>query len=175
VETAVAWQDALEQKKAPSVLALTRQGLPPQARDAQQLADVRRGAYVLRREQGDEAQAIIIATGSEVGLAMETAEQLAADHIDVRVVSMPNAEIFAQQDPAYRQQVLPPAVRARVAVEAGISQYWRAWVGDGGAVLGIDSFGASAPASVLMKEYGFTPDNLNQMVRGVIDQQERSA
>lgn len=175
VETAVAWQDALEQKKAPSVLALTRQGLPPQARDARQLADVRRGAYVLRREQGEQAQAIIIATGSEVGLAMETAEQLAADNIDVRVVSMPNAEIFAQQDQDYRQQVLPSAVRARVAVEAGISHYWRAWVGDGGAVLGIDSFGASAPASVLMKEYGFTPDNLNQMVRGVIDQQERSA
>lgn len=175
VETAVAWQAAIEQRHGPSILALTRQGLAPQQRDAQQLADIRRGAYVLRKERGERADALMIATGSEVALAMASAEQLAADGLDVRVVSMPNAEVFAAQEQDYQDSVLPPAIVARVAVEAGVSLYWRAWVGMRGAVLGIDQFGASAPAETLMKEYGFTPENLASITRGVIEQQERTA
>lgn len=170
VETAVAWCDALERRHTPSVLALSRQNLPHQTRDAQQLADIRRGGYVLQREQGAAPQAILIATGSEVALAMQAAAELAARGTDVRVVSMPNAEVFAQQPQAYQDAVLPPGVHARVAVEAGVSLYWRAWVGRRGAVLGIDRFGASAPADVLMKEFGFTPDNLARLVRSVIEQ-----
>lgn len=174
LETAVAWKHALEHRNGPSILALTRQGLPHQQRDAEQVANVARGAYVLRHEAGEKADALIIATGSEVALAQAAADQLVGEGLAVRVVSMPNAEIFAQQDQTYRDSVLPPHITARVAVEAGVSHYWRAWVGDRGAVIGIDRFGASAPASQLMQEYGLTPENLARTVRGVISKQEHA-
>ncbi len=164
VETLAAWADAAENQLQPSALILSRQNLMPQTRDAQQLADIKRGAYILSEPENNTA-AIIIATGSEVELAITAAEQLADEGIAVRVVSMPNAERFASQSEEYRQQVLPDTVTARVAIEAGVTGYWRAWVGTAGEVIGVDNFGASAPADILFKHYGLTADNLATAVK----------
>ncbi|GAB4189954.1 MAG: transketolase [Wenzhouxiangellaceae bacterium] len=174
VETAVAWRSGLQDRSQPTALVLTRQSLPHQKRDSAQLAAIERGGYVLRRERGEQPQAIIIASGSEVGLAQAAADRLSAEGCDVRVVSMPNPSVFAQQDAAYQDTVLPPPVRARVAVEAGVTHCWWRWVGDGGAVLGIDQFGASAPGPVLMEHFGLTPDNLTRTVREVMRLEEQS-
>ncbi len=153
-ETAVAWAQAV-QAAAPTVLALSRQKLPHQARDAAQLAAVARGGYVLA--DGDGApQVILIATGSEVGLAIAARAQLAEHGVAARVVSMPCVERFAAQDAAYRDSVLPPAVTARVAVEAGVPDGWWRYVGSAGRVIGIDRFGESAPAGELFEYFGFT-------------------
>jgi len=167
VETAVAWRCAIERKDGPSALALTRQGVPHQARSEQQIADIARGGYVLKDCEG-EPEAIIIATGSEVALAVGAAEVLAGEGRRVRVVSMPNANLFLEQDEAYRESVLPSAVTARVAVEAAHSNYWYQFVGCKGRVVGIDRFGESAPAKQLFEEFGFTVDNVVANVRAVL-------
>lgn len=155
VETAVAWQQSIERADGPSCLALTRQGVPHQPRDAGQRADIARGGYVLRDCDGTP-EVILIATGSEVQLVLAAAERLAERR--VRVVSMPCVERFAAQDAAYREAVLPAAVGARVAVEAGVTQGWYRYVGSAGEVVGIDRFGASAPAGELFENFGFTAE-----------------
>jgi transketolase len=168
VETAVAWKTAIEESSTPSALIFTRQGLPHQQRDAEQLAAVERGGYVLR-EAGGPLDAIIIATGSEVGMAMDAAEQLAALDIHVRVVSMPNPGRFMAQERIYRESVLPADCKVRVAVEAGVRHYWHPFVGDQGRIIGLDSFGASAPATELFEFYGLTVDNVSKAVRELLE------
>ncbi len=155
VETAVAWQQSIERADGPSCLALTRQGVPHQLRDAGQRADIARGGYVLRDCDGTP-EVILIATGSEVQLVVAAADSLAERR--VRVVSMPCVERFAAQDAAYREAVLPAAVGARVAVEAGVTQGWYRYVGSAGEVVGIDRFGASAPVGELFENFGFTAE-----------------
>ena len=167
LETAVAWRDALESDATPVALALSRQGLPPQPRSAEQVAAVRRGGYVLRDCDGTPA-AIIIATGSEVKLAMEAAEALAGDGLPVRVVSMPCVEAFREQDRAWQDAVLPPEVTVRVAVEAGVTAGWCGFVGAAGAVVGIDRFGESAPAGELFEHFCFQVGNVVEQVRKLV-------
>ena len=154
VESAVSWQVAIERKGGPSCLVFSRQNLQHQPRDARQVADIARGGYVLKDSAG-APDIILIATGSEVELATAAAAQL-GDH--VRVVSMPSSNVFDRQDAAYRESVLPRAVRKRVAIEAGVTGFWRQYVGLDGAVIGIDTFGASAPAGDLYKHFGITVD-----------------
>lgn len=167
VESAVAWKAAIERTDGPSSLIFSRQGLPHQQRDDQQLADVARGGYVLHDCAGSP-QAIIIATGSEVQLAMAAAEQLSQAGKQIRVVSMPCAEIFEAQDAAYRESVLPSDVLARVAVEAAHMDYWYKYVGLDGRIVGMSSFGESAPAGELMQQFGFTVDNVVAAVEDVV-------
>ena len=164
VESQVAWQEAAARRDGPSALVFSRQSCPHQTRSAAQLAEVRRGGYILRDAPGTP-DALILATGSEVALAMAAAERLADQGIAARVVSMPCAEVFAAQDAAYREHVLPAAVTRRVAVEAAHPLYWRAFVGLQGHVIGIDRFGESAPAPALMTYFGFTVDNVVATVR----------
>src|SRR5690606_9483648 len=142
VESAVAWKAAIERRDGPSCLVFSRQNLAHQARSEAQVAAIARGGYVLRDSNG-APEIVLIATGSEVGLAMQAAEQLGDK---VRVVSMPSTAVFERQDAAYRESVLPAACRKRVAIEAGTADFWRKYVGLDGAVVGMDSFGASAPA-----------------------------
>jgi transketolase len=167
VETTIAWQAAIERRDGPAALLLSRQNLVHQVRDAQALEAVRRGGYVLAEASGGAPQVIIIATGSEVALAMGAREALAADGVRVRVVSMPSTTIFDRQDRAWREAVLPPGV-PRVAVEAGVSDFWRKYVGLEGAVVGIDRFGESAPAGELFKHFGFTVANVAAAARSVL-------
>ena len=167
VETAAAWRDAIERRNGPTSLVLTRQGVPHQARDAAQIANIARGGYVLRDSSG-EPDAILIATGSEVALAMAAAERLAADDIDARVVSMPCAEVFEEQDADYRDAVLPPGVTARVVVEAGATGTWWRYAGAAGAIIGIDRFGESAPAGELFEHFGFSVDNVVETTKRVV-------
>ena len=160
-ETAVAWKVALETKKRPVLLALTRQNVPTLDRRRYASADgLRRGAYVLGDAPDGKPALILIASGSEVGLIVEAAEKLQADGIAVRCVSMPSWELFDAQPQAYRDQVLPPDVPARLAVELGVPQGWDRYIGAHGDMLGIDHFGASAPAEVLLREFGFTVANV---------------
>jgi transketolase len=168
VESAVCWKQAIVRSDGPSALIFSRQGLPHQARDESQLADISRGAYVLF-ENAASPEAILIATGSEVGLAMDAAQQLAEGGCRIRVVSMPCAEVFGRQDAAYREAVLPAAVTARVAVEASHADYWYKFVGLGGKVIGMTSFGESAPANVLMEYFGFTVEKVVDAVTGVLN------
>ncbi len=167
VESAVAWKAAIENRGKPTALVFTRQNLPHQTRTAEQVANITRGAYVLLEAEG-KLQALIIATGSEVGLAMAAAKQLASEGLAVRVVSMPNPGLFLQQDAAYRESVLPQSVQARVAVEAGVSLYWHAFVGPAGKIIGMDRFGASAPAKILFEQFGFTAAHVCESVRAAI-------
>ncbi len=159
VETAVAWKMAIERSDGPTCLILTRQNLDPQPRTPEQLAAIERGGYVLRDCDG-EPELLLIATGSEVALAMAAAEALSAKGRRVRVVSMPSTDRFDAQDAAYRESVLPSAVRRRVAIEAGISDYWRKYVGLEGRIVGMTRFGESAPAPALFEYFGFTVDNV---------------
>jgi transketolase len=154
-ETVAAWRYALTRTDGPVALVLSRQDLPVMTAPGAPGAE--RGAYVLAGE-GAPADVLLLATGSEVTLAMAARERLATAGIAARVVSMPCWELFAAQPAAYRDQVLPPAITARVAVEAGVSLGWREWVGTCGAVIGVDRFGASAPAEKLFAEYGLTVD-----------------
>ena len=155
-ETAVAWIAAVENRNGPTLLALSRQGLPPQPRDQDTTAAIERGGYVLRSEGAASLDLIVIATGSEVGLAAQAADRLAERGIGVRVVSMPSTDRFDKQTAEYREMVLPNACRNRVAVEAGVCDFWRKYVGLDGEVVGIDRFGASAPAADLAEYFGFT-------------------
>ncbi|WAJ38045.1 transketolase [Pseudomonas sp. GOM7] len=159
VESAVAWKHAIERADGPSALVFSRQNLPHQSRDAQQLADVARGGYVLKDSAG-EPELILIATGSEVGLAMQAAAKLEEKGRKVRVVSMPSTSVFDQQDAAYKQAVLPLEVGARIAIEASHADYWYKYVGLEGRIIGMTSFGESAPAAALFEEFGFTVDNV---------------
>ncbi|MDR6219833.1 transketolase [Deinococcus soli (ex Cha et al. 2016)] len=161
-ETAAAWQMALEYDKGPTALALTRQDLPILPRNH---AGVKKGAYVVRDAEG--AQIILIASGSEVSLALDAAEALAAEGIQARVVSMPCMEVFRTQDRSYRDSVLTPGVK-RVAIEAAAKGPWYEWVGTDGAVIGMDTFGASAPASVLFEKFGFSVQNVSKVVKSVL-------
>jgi len=158
VESAVSWKSAIERRDGPAALVFSRQGLAPMPRSTEQVAAIARGGYVLKDR--DAPQAILIATGSEVELAVKASEQLADKGIMVRVVSMPCAEIFSAQDAAYRDSVLTPSIRARVAVEALHADYWYKFVGLDGRVVGMTSFGESAPGDALMKEFGFTVENV---------------
>lgn len=162
VESAVAWKAAVERKDGPSALIFTRQNLAQMERTPEQLANVARGGYILRQccEKGDCPDLILIATGSEVELAMKAADVLSAEGHQVRVVSMPSTNVFDAQDEAYRESVLPSSVTKRVAIEAGISDFWYKYVGFGGRIVGMNSFGESAPAGELFKLFGFTVDNV---------------
>ncbi|CAI0978035.1 transketolase [Serratia quinivorans] len=159
VESAVAWQYGIERNDGPTTLIFSRQNLTQQPRTAEQLANVYRGGYVLKDCAGTP-DVILIATGSEVGITVEAADQLTAAGRKVRVVSMPSTDAFDKQDAAYRESVLPAAVTARVAVEAGIADYWYKYVGLNGAIVGMTTFGESAPAEQLFKEFGFTVENV---------------
>ncbi|SQJ09185.1 Transketolase 1 [Serratia rubidaea] len=159
VESAIAWQYAIERNDGPTALIFSRQNLAQQPRTAEQLANVYRGAYVLQDCDGTP-DVILIATGSEVELAVEAAGQLTAAGRKARVVSMPSTDAFDKQDAAYRESVLPAAVTARVAIEAGIADYWLKYTGLNGAVVGMTTFGESAPADQLFKEFGFTVENV---------------
>ena len=163
VESAVCWQQAVERKDGPSTLIFSRQGLPHQTRTDAQIADIAKGAYVLKDCEGT-ADVIIIATGSEIGLAVAAADQITDKK--VRVVSMPSTNVFDAQDDAYKESVLPKAVTARVAVEAAVTDGWYKYVGTG-AVVGIDRFGESAPADQLFEYFGFTVDKVVEAVNSV--------
>jgi transketolase len=167
VESAVAWKAAVDNSGGPSCLIFSRQNLPHQERSGDQIAAIGRGGYILRDCVGTP-DAIIIGTGSEVSLAMEAAEMLTARGRQVRVVSMPSTDVFDAQDQAYRESVLPSAVTARVAVEAGVTDYWLKYVGLNGKVIGIDSFGESAPASDVYKHFGITAENVAKAVEEVL-------
>ncbi|MFD4541610.1 transketolase [Streptomyces bauhiniae] len=166
-ETATAWREILKRwtkefgKGAPTGLVLSRQGLPTYEPDD----DAARGGYVLFEAEGGEPQVILIATGSEVHVAVEAREQLQAGGVPTRVVSMPSVEWFEEQDQGYRDSVLPPSVKARVAVEAGIGLTWHKYVGDAGRIVSLEHFGASADGKVLFREYGFTPENVADKAR----------
>src|SRR5690606_8334951 len=147
VESAVAWKAAIVRKDGPSVLVFSRQNLPHQARTGEQVEQIARGGYVLADAQGGNPAVILLGTGSEGSLAMEAKAQLDTAGLKTRVVSMPSTDAFGRQGAAYREPGLPKAVRKRVAVEAGITDCWRKYVGLDGAVIGLDRFGASAPAS----------------------------
>ncbi|HKQ23389.1 MAG TPA: transketolase [Burkholderiales bacterium] len=165
VESAVAWIAAIERRDGPTSLLFSRQNLPFQGRSAEQIASITRGAYVLA--DSDKPRAVIIATGSEVALAMGAKKELDGQGIAVRVVSMPSTSVFDRQDTAYRNAVLPKGVK-RVAVEAGITDYWRKYVGLEGAVVGLDRYGESAPAGDLFKFFGFAVDGVVNAVKGVL-------
>ena len=159
VESAVAWKLAIERKDAPTALIFSRQNLAQQKRTAEQVADIAKGAYILKDCEG-KPELILIATGSEVELAVEAAAQLTAEGKQVRVVSMPSTDAFDKQDAAYREAVLPSDVTARIAIEAGIADFWYKYVGFGGKIIGMTTFGESAPAGELFKMFGFTTENV---------------
>lgn len=167
VETAVAWTHMVERKDGPSDIVLTRQGLEQMPRDDAKVAEIAKGGYILKDCDGTP-DLIIIGTGSEVALAFHAAEELEKEGKKVRVVSMPCCEVFERQDAAYKESVLPKAVRARVAVEAGVTQAWYKYVGMDGAVLGLDTYGASGPADKLFVKYGFTVENLVKVCKSVL-------
>ncbi|MBB6095696.1 transketolase [Povalibacter uvarum] len=167
LETAVAWADAIERRNGPTTLALTRQALPAQARTPAQIEAVRRGGYILKDCEGTP-EAILIATGSEVGLAMDAAQALQQKGRRVRVVSMPSTNVFDAQDAAYREQVLPRAVDKRVAIEAAAPETWWRYVGPSGAIVAMHSFGASGVGKDLFKHFGFTTDNIVATVEQVL-------
>ncbi len=165
-ETVEAWRVAMKRNNGPTTLILTRQKLAAQARSADGVHETARGAYILV-EPPTTPKAIVIATGSEVQVAVKAAETLNAAGIATRIVSMPSWELFEQQDAAWRERVLPAAITARVAIEAASPFGWRHWVGDRGTVIGIDHFGASAPAETLFKEFGLTAENVVAAVRAL--------
>jgi transketolase, bacterial and yeast len=167
-ETAVAWKSALERRDGPSALIFTRQNVDPISRDDDQVANIAKGGYVLRDSDGTP-DVILIATGSEVGITVKAAEQLSAEGVKVRVVSMPSTSVFDEQDAAYRQAVLPLEVTARVAVEAAHADYWYKYVGFDGRTVAMTTFGESAPGDVLMDYFGFTVENIVNTAKELLD------
>jgi len=167
VETVVAWRGAIERQCGPTALVLSRQSLPHQTRTAAQIADIKRGAYVLC-DSAEPAQIIIIATGSEVSIAVQAFTELAKQGVAARVVSMPSADVFEAQDQAYRDSVLPPANRHRLAVESAHADYWWKWVGLDGQVIGMTRFGESGPGGEVLKHFGFTAENIVDVARSMI-------
>ena len=166
VEVAVAWTAAVERMDGPTSLVLSRQGIPGRSHDAADFNAMRKGAYILSEAKGS-ADVILIATGSEVDLAAKAQEALAASGISARVVSMPSTNVFDRQDQAYKDSILTPGVK-RVAIEAGVTDFWRKYVGLEGGVVGIDTFGESAPGGVLMEHFGFTVENVVKTVKEVL-------
>jgi transketolase len=167
-ESAVAWGEAIERKHGPSALIFSRQNCPFVARNAQQIKDIALGGYVLRDPQSGKIDAVIMATGSEIGLALQTAERLEKESsgmLGIRVVSMPSTTVFDQQDAAYKSKVLPPNI-PRIAVEAGVSDFW--WKYGCAAVHGVDTFGESAPAGQLYEYFGLTVDQIANTVKQCI-------
>ncbi|PAR89183.1 transketolase [Vibrio cholerae] len=167
VESAVAWKLAIERKDAPSALIFSRQNLAQQPRSAKQVANIAKGGYILKDCAG-QPELILIATGSEVELAVAAYEQLSAEGKAVRVVSMPSTDTFDKQDAAYREAVLPAAVTKRIAIEAGIADFWYKYVGFGGRIIGMTSFGESAPAGELFKLFGFTTENVVKQAKELL-------
>jgi transketolase len=168
-ETREAWRFAMQHREGPMFMALTRQNVPHLDRDRLASAEgLHRGAYVLAEAEGGDPEVILIATGSEVALALEARRLLADEGVRARVVSMPSWTLFARQPREYRDEVLPPAIRARVAVEAGSTVGWHRWVGIDGDVVGISRFGASAPAQEVFREYGFTPAEVAGRARALL-------
>ena len=166
VEVAVAWTAAVERMDGPTCLVLSRQGIPGRSHDAADFNAMRKGAYILSEAKGS-ANVILIATGSEVDLAAKAQEALAASGISARVVSMPSTNVFDRQDQAYKDSILTPGVK-RVAIEAGVTDFWRKYVGLEGGVVGIDTFGESAPGGALMEHFGFTVENVVKTVKEVL-------
>jgi transketolase len=165
LETAAAWALALERRDGPTLMALTRQSLPALERPADfDPADLRRGGYVLR-ESAEPGAPTLIATGSEVALAVAAAQRLADSGVEVRVVSLYAPQLFLAQDRAMRDRVLPPSSR-RASIEAGATDYWYRFIGEGGLAIGIDRFGASAPLAQIQEHFGFTPEKVAERVRG---------
>jgi transketolase len=172
-ETAIAWQVALEVKERPVALVLSRQNLPTLDRGRYaQAAGLRRGAYILADAEGGSPELLLIATGSELSLALAAREELRAEKIRARVVSMPSWELFDEQPLEYRESVIPPQVKARLAIEAGSPHGWHRYVGDGGEVLGVERFGASAPGEVMLCEFGFTVENVRQRAVALLAREE---
>jgi len=167
VESTVAWAHAIERKDGPSTLIFSRQNLPFQKRDANTIKLINKGGYILSEAANGKPQVILIATGSEVGLAMNAQKSLGEEGIYARVVSMPCTNVFDRQELSYKENVLPNGVK-RVAVEAGVTDFWRKYVGLDGAVVGIDTFGESAPADVLFKHFGFTVENMLKTVKSIL-------
>lgn len=167
VESAVAWKYAIERQDGPSALIFSRQNLEQQPRTAEQLANIEKGAYILKDCAGTP-ELIFIATGSEVELAVKAADQLTGEGHKVRVVSMPSTDAFDKQDAAYREAVLPSSVSARVAIEAGIADYWFKYTGLNGAIIGMHSFGESAPAELLYKEFGITAEKAVEAAKSLL-------
>jgi transketolase len=167
VETGVAWKSAIKRTDGPSALLLSRQNLAPQDRSDEQLSQIAQGAYVLY-ESGDKPEVILIGTGSEVELAVSAAKKLAEEKVAVRVVAMPSPEVFDKQDAAYKEAVLPSAVTARVAVEAAWADYWYKYVGLNGKIIGMRSFGESAPAGELYKLFGITTEAVYEAAKELL-------
>jgi transketolase len=167
VETMVAWIAAVERHNGPTSLVLTRQNAPFFERDAAAIENVRRGGYVLAEADAERPAVILIATGSEVSLAMDAAKALAGQGIAARVVSMPCTNLFDRQDEAYKATVLPAGVK-RVAIEAGVTDGWRKYVGQDGGTVGIDTFGESAPPAVLFEHFGFSVANVVNTVKSIL-------
>ncbi|RLA03716.1 MAG: transketolase, partial [Gammaproteobacteria bacterium] len=168
VESAVAWQSAVSRKDGPSALIFSRQTLKHQPRTSQQISDINRGGYVLKDCQG-EPEVIIIATGSEVGLAVDSADTLTEKGRSVRVVSMPCCELFEKQSAEYKETVLPSAVGNRIAIEAGHSGLWYRYAGLSGRVIGMDTFGESAPGNELFEHFGFTIENVVEQAEELLN------
>jgi len=167
VESAVSWKAAITRKDGPSCLVFSRQNLPHQPRSDEQVKLIERGGYVLADAEGGQPDVILIGTGSEVGLAVDAKKVLDAAGLKTRVVSMPSTDVFDRQDAAYRESVLPKALRKRVAVEAGVTGFWGKYVGLDGAVIGIDTFGASAPANVLYKHFNITVEHVVEAAKAL--------
>lgn len=168
VETVVAWRYAIERQNGPTSLVLTRQSLPHQERTAEQISDIARGGYILKDTDG-VADIILIATGSEVALAVSAAAELTADGVKARVVSIPCTDVFEAQDADYRESVLPASVSARVVIEAGVTALWWRYAGPAGQIIGLDRFGESAPANKLFKHFGFSTDNVVSIAKDVLN------
>ena len=164
---AIAWTAAVERMDGPTSLVLSRQGIPGRKHDTAAFDAIRKGAYVLSEAEGGKADVILIATGSEVDLAVKAQEALKGDGVNARVVSMPSTNVFDRQDQAYKDSILTPGVK-RVSVEAGVTDFWRKYVGLEGGTVGIDTFGESAPGGVLMKHFGFTVENVVKTVKSVL-------
>ncbi|MDD1784432.1 transketolase, partial [Enterovibrio sp. ZSDZ35] len=167
VESAVAWKLAIERKDGPTSLIFSRQNLAQQDRSADQVTDIAKGGYVLVDSVG-QPELILIATGSEIELAVEASKALSAQGYNVRVVSMPSTDTFDKQDAAYRESVLPSDVTARVAIEAGIADFWYKYVGFDGRIIGMTTFGESAPADQLFKMFGFTTENVVETAKELL-------
>jgi transketolase len=168
-EVAEAWRIAVENENGPTAIILTRQNVPVIDRGRFSPAiGLRRGAYILCDSSSSKPEVILIATGSEVHLALEVHEKLLAEGVKNRVVSMPSWELFEQQPEKYREEVLPPDVTQRVSIEAGVTLGWHRYVGREGEMIGIDHFGASAPGNILLKEFGFTSENILHRVRSLL-------
>jgi transketolase len=168
-ETAAAWVYCVQQASGPVALVLTRQGLPVLKETEKSIADLSKGAYILSETEGKPLDLILIASGSEVSLVMEAKKELETEGLAVRVVSMPSWELFEQQDEEYRNHVLPPYLKKRLAVEMAYPLGWERYVGDDGDVLGITTFGASAPGGKVMEEFGFTVSNVVQRAKALLN------